>query len=532
MFTPFNIGSLSETASGTVHTIKFEISDGYGATTTASVNFKVDKTPPSLNQINVTSTYNTITISGVADDSISGLAANSYSYEIMAKNNGKPGTSGWSTPPLSINTLPNPPVAPSDITATPSINSMVLAWEGVSGATGYEISIDNGEPINCGTSLSYNNTGLNPNTLHTYRIRALNISGSSAWSVPIAKYTLANPPNSGTISAVTNNSVSASWNMNGNPEGVSYAMAAFDGDTLVKQNGWTTSLSDITSGLSPFNSLSGDEEVPKNISATSNSTAIQLTWDGVEGVIGYDVEINGNAPIRITEAAYTFNSLNPGTQYIFRIRSVNETGNSNWSGILTKSTMLDVPLNISSQAKLNEIILRWDTITNADGYEVEVDGNIIDNGNNTTYVDRNLISGTLHNYRVRAKNAVSTSEWSSVTALNCQNPEYSINCTMDEVISLVLSASQINNIDKLRIMVTYNKNELELIDACGLTPEIELSAGLIDDTGIRIAQIESGRLVLVVNRSEASGKTWSGIINSIIFRSKIDGQSTITYSIQ
>ena len=73
-----------------------------------------------------------------------------------------------------------------------------------------------------------------------------------------------------------------------------------------------------------------------------------------------------------------------------------------------------VPQNIKTTATENSIIVNWDAIVGATGYEIEVDGNVIDNGMNTSYTQNNLASNSNHNYRVRIKNG----QWSnSVNAI-------------------------------------------------------------------------------------------------------------------
>ena len=61
----------------------------------------------------------------------------------------------------------------------------------------------------------------------------------------------------------------------------------------------------------------------------------------------------------------------------------------------------------------NQISLSWSSVANAIGYDIEVDGQVLDNGLNTTYEHTNLLAGSEHSYRTRTRNAQGTSTWSA-----------------------------------------------------------------------------------------------------------------------
>ena len=58
------------------------------------------------------------------------------------------------------------------------------------------------------------------------------------------------------------------------------------------------------------------------------------------------------------------------------------------------------------------ISLTWDAAEGAVSYQIEVDHQVLSNELGLTYIHQNLISGTLHHYRIRAVENGRTSRWS------------------------------------------------------------------------------------------------------------------------
>jgi len=69
------------------------------------------------------------------------------------------------------------------------------------------------------TSRDFAFDGLGVNTPHTYAVQARDeLDNQTAWSTPsVTVYTLANPPDSGTVGTVTSETIEVSWSANGNP---------------------------------------------------------------------------------------------------------------------------------------------------------------------------------------------------------------------------------------------------------------------------------------------------------------------------
>lgn len=126
-------------------------------------------------------------------------------------------------------TLANPPTSVTwgAITST----SISFSWSANSNPSGtvycIEHSVDgtNWSEIATTTNLSYTHSGLTPNTIHYYRVRAKNGDGiytAYAYPTPAYKYTLANTPSSPTYGTITTTSIQLVWGANSNASGTVY----------------------------------------------------------------------------------------------------------------------------------------------------------------------------------------------------------------------------------------------------------------------------------------------------------------------
>jgi hypothetical protein len=101
-----------------------------------------------------------------------------HSYKVRAITGS--GESGWSNL-IRASTLPTAPSTPINVTASSTASSILISWDKMDNDTEYEIEID-GLIVRAGMRTQYLHNNLVPESNHTYRVRARNISGRSVWS--------------------------------------------------------------------------------------------------------------------------------------------------------------------------------------------------------------------------------------------------------------------------------------------------------------------------------------------------------------
>jgi len=145
-------------------------------------------------------------------------------------------------------------------------------------------------------------------------------------------------------------------------------------------------------------------EIPQNINAASDDVSIILTWDAVENVISYDVEFDNDVIESVLTNSFTYANLSPDTQHVFRVRAFNQNSKSRWSEYVSKYTLLSTPANLKADLSNKKIIITWDAVNDATGYEIYRDGEKIRTTSKASYTDKAPKEGTEHVYTVKAFN--------------------------------------------------------------------------------------------------------------------------------
>jgi len=400
-------------------------------------------------------TYNTIT-----GDFSTGIDANTGHPEYTIIQNNL----------VNLNLIP----APTNLTTVSSLDNITLSWDPVVGATDYEIDID-GNVISNITSTSYVSTGLASNNSYKYRVRATGgnwsnfVTATTLPAVPPSNPVIIPAPNNTTtgssvviIPAPSNTTTGSSVVIIPAPSNTTTGSSVVIIHTPTKK---TNASSVVTI------------PAPSNITTIAFVDKIKISWDPLLGSTGYEIEVNGNVINSGTKTSYINTGLISNNSYSYRVRTIGgnwsnfvtattlpalpphtviipaptnitkassveiipaptledtpqlqEVTISSLATLRPKSERLVnlektspeptqsilIPTNIKATSQFDSITINWDTVLGVTGYEIEADGKIVDNGNNTSYVNTGLTSNTNHSYRVRIKGM----EWSEILSVN------------------------------------------------------------------------------------------------------------------
>ncbi|BDG01214.1 fibronectin type III domain-containing protein [Anaeromyxobacter oryzae] len=303
-------------------------------------------------------------------------AATTYWYRVRAYGAG--GVPGTYSAAASVLTRPAAPGAP--VVATVSDASLAVSWTAVAGATGYRLeqAASAAGPwtlVAAGlTAASHTVTGLAANASYWYRVCATNATGDGAFSPAAAGSTLPAAPGAPTFTAITATSLTASWSA---PAG---GAASYD--------------------------------LERATSATGTFTRVAT---GVTGPSAPDA------------------SLSTGTTYWYRVRAVSAAGPGAYSATSQVITLPGAPGTPTFSAiGAGSVTLAWAAAAGGATYLVEraPDGGagapgtfsqVASGLTATTWTNASgLAPNTRYWYRVRARNASGTGEYSafaSVTTL-------------------------------------------------------------------------------------------------------------------
>ncbi|MBN1595893.1 fibronectin type III domain-containing protein [candidate division FCPU426 bacterium] len=264
-------------------------------------------------------------------------------------------SSNWS-PPLAFTTLPySPGTAPAGLQLKPLRPSRVqVQWQSVAEANGYELAYDTDLLLRNRNSVSTSQTQLTvnlmPNTQYYFKVRSVFNGRPSYWSAGETCLTYPAKPESLLITGNTVNQIMVSWQAP-NP---SLRLQAYE----IK---WSP------------HSLGGEK---------------------------------GNTYTALSN--FTLASLSPGQTYAVSVRTVNETGLSDWSAPLSVKTMptfgsvLELVRVTTSTA-----VLKWTPYPDAKSYELSYGSDIEAHNKNalettsTSLELKDLIPGLLYYAKVR-----------------------------------------------------------------------------------------------------------------------------------
>ncbi len=407
--------------------------------------------------------YSNLNVGNVTTYNVTGLVANTvYHYRIRADN-------GCSTS-LNSNTITvgtTPPISPTATSASNfTCTSMNANWGAVSGAITYFLDVATDASfttfvtgysnLNVGNVTTYNITGLIPNTIYHYRLRADNGCSISLNSNTVSIGTT--PPISPTATSADNftcTSLNANWgavsaatqyfldvatdasftafvagysNLNvGNV--TTYNVIGLTANTTYyyrvrADNGCLISLNSNTITVATSPPISPTATSASNFTCTS----MNANWGAVSGAITYFIDVATDAAFTTFVTGYnnllvgnvtTYNvtGLVANTTYHYRIRANNGCSTSLNSNTISVGTT--APISPTATAASNftctSMNANWGAVSGATQYFIDVAAdaaftamvpgyNNLNAGFVTTYNVTGLTPNTSYFYRVRADN--------------------------------------------------------------------------------------------------------------------------------
>ncbi len=238
---------------------------------------------------------------------------------------------------------------PTNLQLTPTQTDMTLHWDAIEHVLYYEVELD-GKTIIRSNEAQYRHSGLGVDEEYRYRVRSVNKGGASPWTEWAYERTLPYPPEAPFVDTVVN-----------------------------------------------------------------GQTEVTIHWKATIGADSYEVLIDGNRTETVTGTQFVHEGLRPETSHTYSIRAINRGGISNYSeaiALVTYPYPPSKPVGIEIQKTNTSITLAYDRHPKAETYEVEVDGTIVDNGLEGTFVHNDLGPLTTHKYRIRGVNRGGKGEWS------------------------------------------------------------------------------------------------------------------------
>lgn len=234
----------------------------------------------------------------------------------------------------------------TDITAT----SATLSWSGVEGAVGYEVRINDGNPV-AATGTTHAATGLTPDSEQTWAVRAVKGNIMSEWAegsfeTPVETV---GEPTALAVSDLTMTTAKLTWTGAADATGYEVRIGGEDAEPVAV----TEPTYDVTD-LAPGNEydwavrstrgnvisvwVTGDPfttglpVAPAGLNvADTTPWGATLTWEAVEGATGYQVRIGEGDPIDVEGTEYEAFGFSVGTEYSWTVRAVMDEVMGEWA---------------------------------------------------------------------------------------------------------------------------------------------------------------------------------------------------------
>ena len=360
------------------------------------------------------------------------------------------------------------PAAPTGLSATTNSSTQInLTWADAStNETGFQIerSLTTATGFTlvgttAANAVSFANTGLTAGTRYFYRVRSINAGGTSAYTAEANATTAVAAPAAPTTlvaTAASGTQINLTWaDASTNETGfqIERSLTTATGFTLVATtaaNAVSFSNTGLTAGTRYFYRIravnaTGNSAYTAEANATASlvapttlaavaasATQINLTWvDASANEAGFQIErslasatgftLVGTTAANVVSFANT--GLTTGTQYFYRIRAINATGNSAYTAEANAIAGLVAPTTLAAvAASATQINLTWaDVSTNETGFQLERSLTTATGftlvgttaANVVSFANTGLTEGTQYFYRIRAVSASGNSAYTA-----------------------------------------------------------------------------------------------------------------------
>jgi fibronectin type 3 domain-containing protein len=197
----------------------------------------------------------------------------------------------------------------------------------------------------------------------------------------------------------------------------------------------------IVNGIEIYSAAQSAPAAPTGLAATAGNSQVALSWTAVVGATGYDIyrgtSSGGETPLaagtNVAANSFTDTSAVNGTQYFYYVTALSSAGQSGASievSATPQAPTLGAPTGLAGMAGNNQVVLTWNAVSGAAGYDVYRGNNsgaetLLAAGTNiatTTFTDASAVNGTQYFYYVTAVNGSVQSAHSNEVSATPQPP--------------------------------------------------------------------------------------------------------------
>jgi N-acetylneuraminic acid mutarotase len=480
-------------------------------------------------------------------------ASTQYDFKVRSQN--ATGQSQWSSD-ISLVSLPEQVEilsVPENIVSYPSADSIILTWDNVTGATEYDVLVDGTTTETVSDSI-FTLANCTEGNTYTFSIKAKNLSYEGDWtlefSVTAEDTTTIVDPVEGITFDTEEYAVNITWNAYTGAtgyeimeDGITYTSAteSYRHEGLLPAQQYNYKIRavvgmDYSDWSQTYSVLTKTDivDMPDGFYVTAQEEALTVNWLENTEATGYEVSITGRDTVVVLagNTALTVGSLEAGTLYSIKMRTVKNTLYSDWTQTVDKVTKLSVPSNIQYTVSGNDITVTWDESINADEYIVDING-IWETGittNSYTFTHDGLTEE--YNIRIKAKNTVTQTDFSGYENIEPEQQIYSAAMLQNDYFDFGFIAENLEDGKVYTIEIEYDQNLLEVLDLCSFNLNIDRGTGIIENTNITVLEDSPGRIQFKVTIDPGGGQVFSGLLNSVRFNPLYDEMIEIKYIIR